>query len=169
MNLGGDLQQQPRGSVRVPRCTDQQRFLRRDSGPVSPKESDAFLAVVRELLDNDLPAQVRARGQYLQTQLRRRFGQHPHVGDIRGRGLFWGIEFVADRETKTPFDPALGLAGKLKKAAFANGLICYPMPGTRDGKHGDHVLLAPPFIATEAELDGALACLETAIREVFPG
>ncbi|WP_197919478.1 aspartate aminotransferase family protein [Thiosulfatihalobacter marinus] len=134
-----------------------------------PVAAAAGLAVVRELLDNDLPAQVRARGQYLQTQLRRRFGQHPHVGDIRGRGLFWGIEFVADRETKMPFDPALGLAGKLKKAAFANGLICYPMPGTRDGKHGDHVLLAPPFIATEAELDGALACLETAIREVFPG
>ena len=133
-----------------------------------PVAAAAGLAVVRELLDNDLPAQVRTRGQYLETQLRRRFGQHAHVGDIRGRGLFWGVEFVADRETKTPFDPSLGLAGKLKKAAFANGLICYPMPGTRDGKHGDHVLLAPPFIATEAELDGALDCLERAVAEVIP-
>ena len=124
--------------------------------------------VYAEMLDNDLPAQVQSRGQYFESQLRRRFGQHAHVGDIRGRGLFWGLEFVADRDTKTPFEPALGLAGKLKKAAFANGLICYPMPGTRDGKNGDHVLLAPPFIATEAELDGALDCLETAMNEVIP-
>jgi adenosylmethionine-8-amino-7-oxononanoate aminotransferase len=132
-----------------------------------PVAAAAGLAVVQELLENDLPAQVQARGSYLEQQLRARFAQNPHVGDIRGRGLFQGIEFVADRDSKTPFDPKLGVAGKLKKAAFANGLICYPMPGTRDGRHGDHVLLAPPFIASEAELDGALDALQSAVDQVL--
>lgn len=132
-----------------------------------PVAAAAALAVVQEMLDNDLIAQVNARGAYLETQLRRRFGQHAHVGDIRGRGLFWGVELVADRPTKTPFDPSLGLAGKLKKAAFAEGLICYPMPGTRDGRVGDHILLAPPFIASEAELDHALEMLSTALDKVL--
>ncbi len=132
-----------------------------------PVAAAAALAVVREMLDQDLIAQVNARGTYLEAQLRQRFGQHPHIGDIRGRGLFWGLEFVAERETKTPFDPKHGLAGKLKKAAFEEGLICYPMPGTRDGKVGDHVLLAPPFIATEAELDSALDALSRALTQVL--
>ena len=133
-----------------------------------PVATAAGLAVVQELLDGDLIAQARARGTYLEQQLRARLAQHPHVGDIRGRGMFWGVEFVSDRDTKQPFDPGLGLAGKLKKAAFGHGLICYPMPGTRDGKNGDHILLAPPFIASEAELDGALDSLERAIAEVVP-
>lgn len=132
-----------------------------------PVACAAGLAVVSEMLERDLIGQVRARGAYFEAQLRARFAQNPHVGDIRGRGLFWGLEFVADRESKTPFDPSLGLAGKLKKAAFAEGLICYPMPGTRDGKTGDHVLLAPPFIATEAELDGALDALSRALDGVL--
>jgi len=132
-----------------------------------PVAAAAGLAVVQELLENELPTQVQARGIYLEQQLRARFAQNPHVGDIRGRGLFQGIEFVADRDSKTPFDPKLGVAGKLKKAAFANGLICYPMPGTRDGRHGDHVLLAPPFIASEAELDGALDALQAAVEQVL--
>lgn len=124
-------------------------------------------AVIKEMLENDLFAQVRARGEYLSAQLQHRFGQHPHVGDIRGRGLFQGIEIVEDRESKTPFDPARGLAGRIKKAAFAEGLACYPMAGTRDGRLGDHVLLAPPFIATEAELDGALDSLARALDAVI--
>lgn len=132
-----------------------------------PVATAAGLAVVQELLERDLISQVRARGKYLETQLRRRFAQHPHVGDIRGRGLFWGVEFVAERKNKTPFDPKLGLAGKLKKAAFAEGLICYPMPGTRDGRHGDHILLAPPFIASEAELDQALDMMQIAIDKTL--
>ncbi len=125
------------------------------------------VAVIKEMLENDLMTQVNARGAYLEQQLHSRFGQHPHIGDIRGRGLFWGIEIVADRDTKKPFDPARGLAGKIKKAAFAEGLACYPMPGTRDGKYGDHVMLAPPFIATEAELDGALDSLARALDAVI--
>ncbi len=133
-----------------------------------PVATAAGLAVVRELLDHGMVAQAHQRGIHLEQQLRAKFAQNPHVGDIRGRGMFWGIEFVANRETKQPFDPALGLAGKLKKSAFEHGLICYPMPGTRDGKNGDHVLLAPPFIATEDELDGALDLLSRAIADVIP-
>ncbi len=129
-----------------------------------PVAAAAGLAVLQELLDRDLVAQVKARGAYFETALRARFAQHPHVGDIRGRGLFWGIEFVAERDGKTPFDPALGVAGKLKKAAFDEGLVCYPMAGTRDGRQGDHVLLAPPFIASEAELDSALDALGRAVE-----
>lgn len=132
-----------------------------------PVAAAAGLAVLQELLDRDLVAQVQARGAYFETALRARFAQHPHVGDIRGRGLFWGIEFVAERDGKTPFDPALGVAGKLKKAAFDEGLVCYPMAGTRDGRQGDHVLLAPPFIASEAELDGALDALGRAVERVL--
>ncbi|MBT9386999.1 aspartate aminotransferase family protein [Pseudooceanicola sp. CBS1P-1] len=134
-----------------------------------PVAAAAGLAVVSEMLEKDLVNQVQARGAYLQAALEARFGQHAHVGDIRGRGLFRGLEFVADRTTKQPFDPALGLAGKLKKAAFAEGLICYPMPGTRDGRHGDHLLLAPPFIATEAELDELVTRLSRALDTVLAG
>lgn len=124
-------------------------------------------AVIHEMLDNDLFELVRERGAFFSEQLQQRFGQHPHIGDIRGRGLFWGLEIVEDRDTKTPFDPSRGLAGKIKKAAFAEGLACYPMSGTRDGRVGDHVLLAPPFIATEAELTGAIDCLTRAVNDVF--
>jgi adenosylmethionine-8-amino-7-oxononanoate aminotransferase len=124
-------------------------------------------AVLHEILDNDLVSQVQASGQFLSEQLRHAFGQHPHVGDIRGRGLFWGIEIVKDRTTKTPFDPSYRLAGKIKNAAFSEGLACYPMPGTRDGHIGDHVMLAPPFIASNAELSEAIDCLSRAIDKVL--
>lgn len=132
-----------------------------------PVATAAGLAVVLELLEKDLVAQVREKGIFLEERLRTRFVQHPHVGDIRGRGLFWGIELVSDRDTKNPFDPGLNVAAKLKKAAFNEGLICYPMPGTRDGRYGDHVLLAPPFIADEEQLDDALSRLERAIQTVL--
>ena len=132
-----------------------------------PVAAAAGLAVLSELVERNLPAQVRERGTYLQSLLQARFGQHPHVGDIRGRGFFWGLEFVADRDGKTPFAPEKGVAGKLKKAAFAEGLICYPMPGTRDGRVGDHVLLAPPFIATEADLDDAIGRLGRALDKAL--
>ena len=133
-----------------------------------PVATAAGVAVLKEILERELIDQVRARGRFFEEKLRQRFSQHSHVGDIRGRGLFWGLEFVADRSSKMPFDPSQGIAGKLKKAAFANGLICYPMPGTRDGKVGDHVLLAPPFIATEQELADAIERLSDAIETVIP-
>jgi len=92
-----------------------------------------------------------------------RFGNHRHVGDVRGRGLFQAIELVEDRATRTPFDPALKLHLKIKAAAFDNGLACYPAGGTVDGRRGDHVLLAPPYIATSDDIDLIVEKLGTAV------
>ncbi len=133
-----------------------------------PVAAAAGLAVVREILDQGLVAQVESRGAFFEAELRKRFAQHPHIGDIRGRGLFWGLELVENRSTKAPFDPKLGLASKIKKAALGEGLICYPMPGTRDGIHGDHVMLAPPYIASEEEFADALDRLSRAIVTALP-
>ena len=128
----------------------------------------AGLAVLTALEERDLIANVRDKGTKLRAGLEAEFGQHAHVGDIRGRGLFLGIEFVEDRATKAPFDPAMGVAGKLKKAAFEAGLICYPMSGTIDGRRGDHVLLAPPFIMEEPHVDEIVDKLSTAMAAVLP-
>lgn len=120
-------------------------------------------AVLTTLLEERLPQRAETQGRYLMARLQDVFGNHPHVGDIRGRGLFVGVEFVADRNSKEPFDPALRLAATLKRHAFEAGLICYPMKGTVDGQRGDHVLLAPPFIISDAELDELVAILATAL------
>ncbi len=129
-----------------------------------PTAAAAGLAVVNALLDRGLVARAKAQGDKLMNALRAEFGQHPHVGDIRGRGLFLGIELVANRETKAPFDPSRKVAGKIKAAAFEAGLICYPMSGTIDGKSGDHVLLAPPFIILDDQIDELVAKLSCAIQ-----
>ena len=121
-----------------------------------PLACAAAHAVLTRLVDDGLAAGVAARGERLTDALRDRFGQHPHVGDIRGRGLFRGIELVEDQETKAPFDPARKLHQKVKKAAMAEGLICYPAGGTIDGQRGDHILLAPPFIIEDDQI-GELA------------
>jgi adenosylmethionine-8-amino-7-oxononanoate aminotransferase len=117
-----------------------------------PTACAAGLAVVQKLTSG-LVEGVNGKGEYLESRLQERFGQTAHVGDIRGRGLFMGIEFVQDRDTKACLDPALKFNGVLKRAAFDEELICYPMGGTIDGRQGDHVLLAPPFICTEEHLD----------------
>ncbi|WP_332814637.1 aspartate aminotransferase family protein [Ramlibacter sp.] len=117
-----------------------------------PVACAAALAVQQVIARDRLLEQVRRRGDFLQGLLQETFAAHPHVGDIRGRGLFWGIELVRERDSKTPFDPALRLHARLKKQAMAQGLMVYPMGGTVDGHYGDHVLLAPPFIASESEL-----------------
>ncbi|MGE8493556.1 aspartate aminotransferase family protein [Comamonas sp.] len=127
----------------------------------------AALAVQQVIQRDQLLPQVLARGAYLQTQLHARFDAHPHVGDIRGRGLFWGVELVQDRSSKATFDPAFKLHAKVKAQAMAHGLLCYPMGGTIDGLHGDHVLLAPPFISSEAELDQVVERLGDAIDKVL--
>jgi adenosylmethionine-8-amino-7-oxononanoate aminotransferase len=112
----------------------------------------AALAVQKVIIRDNLLAQVRDRGTALQGLLQARFGDHPHVGDIRGRGLFWGVELVADRSTKQWFDPARKLHARIKAEAMVEGLMVYPMSGTVDGVRGDHVLLAPPFVSSEDEL-----------------
>ncbi|WP_170419061.1 aspartate aminotransferase family protein [Ruegeria arenilitoris] len=132
-----------------------------------PVATAAALAVVTELTSRDLPARARNMGDKLQAKLEAAFDQHPNVGDIRGRGLFRGIELVADRDTREPFDPTRGVAAKIKKAAVEAGLICYPMSGTRDGRRGDHVLLAPPFIIEEPQLDELVDKLSVAISKAI--
>jgi adenosylmethionine-8-amino-7-oxononanoate aminotransferase len=127
----------------------------------------AALEVQRVIADEGLLDRVRAQGMTLERLLVARLGDHRHVGDIRGRGLFQAVELVADRAGKTPFDPELKLHARVKSAAFAAGLGCYPSGGTIDGVRGDHVLLAPPYIVSNDELhlivDRLAAAIDTAI------
>ncbi|CAB5516994.1 putative aminotransferase [Achromobacter anxifer] len=123
----------------------------------------ASLAVQNVIRRDGLLARVRAQGEGLRQRLESALGAHPHVGDIRGRGLFMGIELVQDRASKHTFDPALSLHARIKREAMARGLMVYPMGGTIDGRHGDHVLLAPPFIISDDELDQLTELLSGAI------
>ncbi len=123
----------------------------------------AALAVQQVIDRDDLLTAVRRQGEALHARLHSAFGDHPHVGDLRGRGLFRGIELVAERAGKTPFDPTLRLHSRIKAQAMARGLMVYPMGGTIDGHRGDHVLLAPPFIVTDADLDAIVDRLAGAI------
>ena len=123
----------------------------------------AALAVQRVIQRDGLLAQVQSRGRHLQSLLQDRFGEHAHVGDIRGRGLFWGIELVANRADKQWFDPVSKLHARIKAEAMQEGVLVYPMGGTVDGKCGDHVLLAPPFISSEVELAQIVTRLGLAI------
>lgn len=128
-----------------------------------PVACAAALAVQRVIRRDDLLQACRRAGQALDARLRERFGAHPHVGDLRGRGLFRAIELVADRETKVPFDPASKLHARIKQEAMARGLLVYPMGGTIDGRRGDHVLLAPPFTVSLEELDAVVERLGDAV------
>ena len=127
----------------------------------------AALAVQRVIRRDGLLERVRHLGQRLESGLRERLGEHPHVGDIRGRGLFWGIEWVQDKSSRRPLDPALKTHARLKAAAFARGLMIYPMGGTVDGLHGDHVLLAPPFVCSDQDIDTLIDLLVVTVNDVF--
>ena len=128
-----------------------------------PMAAAAALAVQKVIERDHLLDAVRARGAYLEGRLQDAFGQHAHIGDLRGRGLFRGVELVADRATKAPFDPAHRLHARVKAAAMREGLCVYPMGGTIDGQRGDHVLLAPPLIVREPDIDEIVARLRRAI------
>jgi adenosylmethionine-8-amino-7-oxononanoate aminotransferase len=113
----------------------------------------AALAVQEVIARDGLLDAVRARGAQLMRELHAALDDHPNVGDIRGRGLFIGVEFVEDRTSKRPFAPARRVHARVKAAAMDEGLMVYPMGGTIDGARGDHALIAPPFIVTEAQVD----------------
>ena len=132
-----------------------------------PMACAAGLAVQETIRRDNLLANVKSMGALLQRRLGERFGNHPHVGDIRGRGLFQAVELVEDRSTKAPFDPARKLHAKVKKAAMARGLMVYPMGGTIDGQRGDHVLLAPPFIVTADQIGEIVDRLGSAIDDAL--
>jgi adenosylmethionine-8-amino-7-oxononanoate aminotransferase len=118
-----------------------------------PMAAAAGLAVQDVIRREKLIDNVVAMGARLQRRLTERFANNPHVGDIRGRGLFCGLELVADRGSKAAFAPALKLHAQVKREAMARGLMVYPGGGTIDGVAGDHILLAPPFIATPEQID----------------
>ena len=142
-------------------------FLHGHTYLAHPLACAAALAVQDVIREDGLLERVKKRGKQLEQRLTERFGNHRHVGDIRGRGLFWAIELVADRASRTSFDPALKLNQKIKAEAFANGLGCYPGGGTVDGVRGDHVLLAPPYIASPDEIDLIVDKLGTAVDNVL--
>jgi adenosylmethionine-8-amino-7-oxononanoate aminotransferase len=134
-----------------------------------PLACAAALSVQRILHRDALLANVRRQGAYLARRLNERFGNHPYAGDVRGRGLFYGVELVADRASKEPFDPKLRLHARVKHEAMARGLMVYPMGGTADGTRGDHVLLAPPFIVDAPLVDEIVARLGEAIDAATAG
>ncbi|WP_175806370.1 aspartate aminotransferase family protein [Burkholderia cenocepacia] len=123
----------------------------------------AALEVQRVIAEDKLLDNVKARGEQLRASLREHYGTHPHVGDVRGRGLFVGVELVRDRDTKATFDPALKLHAAVKREAMQRGVMVYPMGGTIDGVHGDHILVAPPFVCTAQQIDTIVERLSGAI------
>lgn len=123
--------------------------------------------MLTKLTDGGLVARSAEMGARLQVALEQRFGDHPHIGDIRGRGLFRGLEIVQDRGSKAPFDPGRAVHKHLKTACFDAGLICYPMGGTIDGERGDHILLAPPFILEDQHIDEITSKLAMALEQVL--
>ncbi|TKT82682.1 aspartate aminotransferase family protein [Aquamicrobium sp. LC103] len=126
------------------------------------------LAVQKVIEEDGLLENCRRMGDLLRTRLDAAFGQHPHVGDIRGRGLFIGVELVEDRATKQPFDTGLKLHARVKAAAMENGLMVYPAGGTADGKSGDHVLIAPPFIIDESHVELIVERLGKSLADALP-
>jgi adenosylmethionine-8-amino-7-oxononanoate aminotransferase len=118
-----------------------------------PVACAAALAVQQVIERDGLLLNVQLKGRSFERLMGERLACHPHVGDIRGRGLFWAVELVQARETKAPFDPAARLHARVKRECMARGLMTYPMPGTIDGRRGDHILLAPPFIVEDSHLE----------------
>ena len=128
-----------------------------------PTAAAAGLAVVNALLSRGLVRRSAEQGETLAAALEDRFGQHPHVGDLRGRGLFRGIEIVADRETRAPFEPERKVAARVRNADFEAGLVCYPVSGNADGRSGDAIMLAPPFIISDDQIGELVDKLDTAM------
>lgn len=129
-----------------------------------PAVCAAALAVQNEIDERDLLSNVRQQGAQLMQKLQTQFASHPHVGDIRGRGLFIGIEFVENKYTKQPFPASFPLHTLLKKAAMHEGLMIYPMAGTIDGQHGHHALIAPSFIIEAQHIDEIVEKFDRALK-----
>ena len=129
-----------------------------------PMACAAALAVQEVIARDNLLDNVKAMGAHLRRRLGERFDNHPNVGDIRGRGLFMGVELVDDPSTNAPFVTKRKLHARIKKEAMARGLLVYPMGGTIDGINGDHVLLAPPFICDVPAIDAIVERLGDAIE-----
>ena len=129
----------------------------------------AGLATLHILQRENLIAISAAVGDCLGRLLREQLGDHPNVGDIRGRGLFWGIELVKDRATKAPFPVADGLARRVWNRAFELGLVVYYSTGSADSKNGDVIMLGPPLIIDEAQTGEMVGLLREAVYAELGG
>lgn len=132
-----------------------------------PVACAAALTVQKIILRDGLVQASKVQGERLRERLVAAFGDHPFVGDIRGRGLFQSIELVAHRDSKQPFDPSLKVNTRIRSAALDAGLMVYASGGTIDGLHGDHVLLAPPFNVTSDDVDVIVERLQTAVANAL--
>jgi adenosylmethionine-8-amino-7-oxononanoate aminotransferase len=132
-----------------------------------PMSCAVALAVQQVIKDEDLVRKCAAKGRVLASLLQEAFAHHEYIGEIRGRGLFWGIEFVEDRESKRPFKSSLDVGPKIQQKAFDLGLAVYPGRGTVDGWVGDHILLAPPLVIELEELISMVSILKEAVDMVF--
>jgi adenosylmethionine-8-amino-7-oxononanoate aminotransferase len=128
----------------------------------------ASLATLKVIKEERLLENVASRGKSIRAELRAALGDHPHVGDIRGRGLFIGVEFVADRDSKKPFEPAEKMNKRIQNAAMDAGLLCYGMGGTVDGRRGDHILLAPPYNIDDSQEQELVEKFVAAVRQQLP-
>ena len=133
-----------------------------------PTACAAGIAVLQTILEQNLPEQVKEKGSCLRQALQQQFAEHPNVGDVRGRGLFLGIELVQDKQTKEPLNPNFNLPEQIRHTAMQHGLLCYPMGGTIDGRRGHHILLAPPFIINDAELELIVERLSSTLNAILP-
>ena len=129
----------------------------------------AGVAVQKIVQEEGLLARIRDKGPRWRSDLRARMAHLPQIGDVRGRGYFIGVELVADPETKAPFAASLGVNGRIRAEALRRGLICYPSGGHVDGSAGDTVILAPPFNASDAELDEIADKLVVTLETVLAG
>jgi adenosylmethionine-8-amino-7-oxononanoate aminotransferase len=144
-------------------------FLHGQTYQGMPVQAAGALEVQREIRERNLMQNVAKQGAYLEKRLRAALGEHPNVGDIRGRGLFWGLEFVRDKSTKTPFDSELQIAQRIHDVAISEpwNMTFYPGTGTVDGVLGDHVIVAPTYIITREEIDHVVETLRGVVEEVF--
>ena len=127
----------------------------------------AGVAVQRIVARDKLLERVATDGAVLMQRLKERLADLTPLGDVRGRGFFIGLEFVADRASKAPFSAALGLHDRIRTRSLENGLICYPMGGNVDGVTGDTVILAPPYNASASELDEIVDKLDRSVRQAL--
>ncbi len=132
-----------------------------------PTACAASLAVQQSIVEDELLENVNVQGEYLHNQLTERFADHPNIGDIRGRGLFRGIELVKDRASKEALPVETMLHAKIKAQMMENGLLCYPGAGSVDGKLGHHILIAPAFIVGQSEMDFLAETLEKSVNQVL--
>jgi adenosylmethionine-8-amino-7-oxononanoate aminotransferase len=131
-----------------------------------PVSCRAALEVQRIVAEDELLPRIRSVGDYLDRALRARLGDHPLIGDIRGRGLFRALEFVEDREERRPYPAAARIAERIKRSALAHGVGIYPTAGGVDGLIGDNAIVAPPYIVTEEEIDEIVDRLGAAVDDV---